>query len=153
MTGAQDENAQRANVVRIARTWLGTPYRPLGRVRGSGCDCATFPAEVYAAAGVIAPIAIGHYPPDWHLHQGGERYLARVLEVAREVAAPQTGDFVLYRMGRALAHGAIVIAWPRIVHAAWNIGVVEDDGTAPALTYDRRAGRRERRFYSCWGSA
>jgi hypothetical protein len=55
-------------------------------------------------------------------------------------------------MGRALAHGAIVIAWPRIVHAAWRIGVIEDDGLAPQLAHARR-GARERHFYSPWRAA
>ncbi len=27
-------------VVRVARTWLGTPYHHQGRVKGAGVDCA-----------------------------------------------------------------------------------------------------------------
>jgi cell wall-associated NlpC family hydrolase len=139
------EADQRAAVTAIARSWLGTPYHHAARVRGAGCDCATLPAEVYAAAGMIPRIAIEHYPPDWHLHRSAERYLAHVLAHAREVPAPTgLGDFVLYRWGRAFAHGAIVIDWPTIIHAVVHIGVVFDHGE------DGRLKGRERRFFTLW---
>ena len=147
------ENEQRSAVLVEARRWIGTPYHHMGRVRGVGADCATFPAEVYAAAGVMPPIAIAFYPPDWHLHRDTERYLERVTDHAAEVAAPLPGDFALWRIGRAFAHGAIVIAWPRIVHAVVGIGVIEDDGASPALAYGRRRGSDGRRavlFFSPW---
>jgi cell wall-associated NlpC family hydrolase len=142
---------QRSAALVEARSWIGTPYHHMGRVKGVGADCATFPAEVYAAVGAIPPLAIDYYPPDWHLHRGEEKYLARVLEHAHAVSAPEPGDFALWRVGRAFAHGAIVLAWPRIVHAAAGIGVIEDDGTSPALAFGRRGGagaRRDVRFFS-----
>jgi len=145
---------RRSAVLLEARRWIGTPYHHMGRVRGVGADCATFPAEVYAAAGVIAPVSIAFYPPDWHLHRDAENYLARVLEHAIEVELPQPGDFVLWRIGRAFAHGAIVLAWPRIVHAVVGIGVIEDDGESPTLAFARARrtadSRRERKFFSPW---
>lgn len=138
-------------VLAEARTWLGTPYHHMARIKGVGADCATFPAAVYAACGVIAPVAISHYPPDWHLNRGGERYLDQVLGRAAPIAEAEPGDFALWRIGRAFAHGAIVIAWPRIIHAVVGIGVIEDDGTAPVLaTGRRRDGFREHRFFSPW---
>jgi cell wall-associated NlpC family hydrolase len=136
---------QRAAVVAEARAWLGTPYHHAARIRGVGADCATMPAEVYAAAGVIPPIAIEHYPPDWHLHRDVERYLEYVTRCATEVAAPTgPGDFVLYRWGRAFAHGAIIVAWPQIIHAVVHIGVILDDGE------DGRLKGRDRRFFTLW---
>ena len=35
------------------------------------------------------------------------------------MAGPEPGDVALYRMGRAFAHGAIIVdpGWPAIVHA------------------------------------
>lgn len=146
------EEEQRAAVVAEARRWLRTPYHPMGRIRGVGVDCAMLPAEIYAACGLIPLQNVERYAPDWHLHRGGERFLSRVLEHAHEVEIPCSGDLVLYRMGRALAHAAIVISWPRIIHAAFQIGVIEDDGMAPSLAHDRRAGRREKHFYSLWAN-
>lgn len=145
------EATQRLAVVAEARSWLGTPYHHMGRVKGAGVDCAMLPAEVYAACGLIPPQRIEFYPMDWNLHRGSERYLAHVLAHACEVGSPEPGDLVLWRYGRCLAHGAIVIAWPRIIHAAVRTGVVLDDGESPSLMRDRRDGRpRERHVYSLW---
>lgn len=144
------EDEQRAAVVAEARTWIRTPYHPAGRMKHVGCDCLTFPAEVYEAAGVIPRQEPGYYPPDWHLHRSDERYLAGVLKIASEVPAPRSGDFVLWRIGRALAHGAIVVAWPRIIHAVQGVGVIEDPEIPSSLIYDRRQGAREHRFFSPW---
>ena len=148
-------NEHRSAVLVEARRWIGTPYHHMGRVKGVGADCATFPAEVYAAVGVIASVPIAFYPQDWHLHRGEERYLAQVLDVAREVVAPEPGDLALWRIGRAFAHGAIVIAWPRIVHAAIGLGVIEDDASSPSLAFARRSDahrRRDVRFFSPWNN-
>ena len=45
--------SQRAEVVRVARSFIGTPYHHMGRVKGAGVDCATLLAEVYYEAGVL----------------------------------------------------------------------------------------------------
>jgi cell wall-associated NlpC family hydrolase len=143
------ESKARQAVVSEARTWLRTPYHHMGRVKGAGCDCAMFPAEVYAAAGVIPPIVgVDYYPEQWNLHRDAERYLDVVLRYAREVAAPTgPGDFVLWRWGRTLSHGAIVIAWPTIIHSVKPEGVRLDD----ALRNARLANRdRERRVFTLW---
>jgi NlpC/P60 family putative phage cell wall peptidase len=126
----------RAAVVAEARTWLGTPYHHMGRVKGVGCDCLTLLAEVYAAAGIIAPVAeIQFYPPDWHLHRSAELYLAGVVERACEIdGPPQPGDIALFRFGRCFAHGAIVTNWPMLIHAWHSAGVVADSAVQPRLT-------------------
>lgn len=135
----------RARVVAEARSWLGTPYHHRGRIKGAGVDCAMLPAEVYAAAGLVPRVTPAHYPPDWHLHRGDERYLAQVLEHAREVAAPTgPGDLVLFRFGRAFAHGAIIIDWPLVLHAYIRRRVELIDATQGDL------GQRPRRFFTLW---
>src|SRR5690348_662962 len=58
----------RAAVIRCAREWLHTPYYHTGRAKGAGVDCATLLADIYAETGLVAPLTIPHYPPDWHLH-------------------------------------------------------------------------------------
>jgi cell wall-associated NlpC family hydrolase len=137
---------QRGAVVAEALTWLNTPYHHAARIKGAGVDCAMLPAEVYRAVGLIPDFAVAHYPPDWHLHRDAERYLDIVTRHAREVPATTgPGDFVLYRWGRCFAHGAIVIAWPQIVHAVAHVGVVLDHGDAGRLA------DRPRRFFTLWG--
>lgn len=145
-----NERQERLDVIVEARSWLGTPYHSAANVKGIGCDCLMFPAAVYAQVGVIPKQTVPFYPPDWHLHRSDERYLDGVLTVAAEVGVPQPGDFALWRIGRALAHGAIVIAWPHIIHAVQSIGVMEDRDIPPALRFGRRKGEREVHFYSPW---
>jgi cell wall-associated NlpC family hydrolase len=109
---------RRAAIVAEAVSWIGTPFHHEARVKGAGVDCAMLLAEVYERAGIVGRIEIPHYPPDWHLHRDAERFLMRLLEHAREIAGPpQPGDVALFRYGRCFSHGAIVVAWPRVVHA------------------------------------
>ena len=145
------EPLQRQAVVAEARSWLRTPYLHMGRLKGVGVDCAMLPAEIYAACGLIPAQEVGFYPMDWHLHQTGERYLGRVEAYAAETTLPLPGDMALWRIGRCLAHGAIVIQWPQIIHAVNGVGVILDDGEAPNLRYRARGGQsRERRFFTLW---
>ena len=153
--------AERARLVAEAESWIGTPYHTGGRLKGVGADCLTFVACAFENAGLIPHVDIPHYPPDWHLHRDDERYLAGVLEYCVEVppplaAAPPTplaaagrmplpGDLAMWRIGRGFAHGAIVTAWPRIVHAELRIGrIVADDAlkNAGLVTIGERVADR-----------
>ncbi|MGH9523413.1 MAG: hypothetical protein ACRD3E_12875 [Terriglobales bacterium] len=161
--------AQRQDIVREALTWERTPFRHQGKVKGVGCDCAMFPVAVYQLLGLIPPdYQPEYYPMDWHLHHGhhgpngrvwrgheghalegcgDERYLREVLRFAYGVDAPQPGDFVLYRFGRAYAHGGIVLAWPEIIHSARTARMV-------TRAYGLRDGELSHRnpiFFSLWG--
>ncbi len=85
------------------------------------------------------------YPQDWHLHRDDERYLGFVSERAAEVAQPEPGDVVVFRYGRAYAHGGIVTATEplTLVHAFSPAQAVVEEpiarnpsgraGPAPAL--------------------
>ena len=60
---------------------------------------------------------------------------------------PQPADLVLYRFGRCYSHTAIVIAWPRVIHAVRQYGqVMQDDG-------EQYGGARPRLFYEFKGTA
>ena len=150
-----DEWEARQRVVREAQGWIGTPYHPGARVRGpgGGVDCAQLPAAVYHGAGVIHAVPLTTYPRDWHMHRSEELYLAEVLRHAREVAQgdPLPGDFLLYKVGRCWAHGAIVIEWPRIVHAVSGIGVVMAHGLRDALGAAHPLAKMPRRHFTLWG--
>ena len=133
---------RRLAVIEEARGWLRTPYHHMGRVRGAGTDCLMLLAEVYERAGVIPHIDVPFYPPDWNLHRDAERYLFGVACHAREIAEPaQPGDVAVFKFGRCFAHGAIVLTWPRLIHAWHSTGVVDVDATQPPL-----AGRPVRFF-------
>jgi cell wall-associated NlpC family hydrolase len=160
-----DIDAERAAVIAEARAWLRTPYHHMGRVKSAGVDCATLLAEVYARAGVVPPVAIPFYPPDWHLHRDAERYLGFVLEQAREISPPSLtlpiegggqgrgeasgplpADIALWRFGRCFSHGAIVTDWPLVIHAYAGRGcVLEDASRAHWLSQlGERGGARPR---------
>lgn len=105
-------------VVEVAASWIGTPYHHRARVKKAGVDCAQLIAAVYREAGLIDEVPLEEYPNDWMLHRNDERFRETVERYARPVErTPMYGDIVLFRFGRTLAHGGIVIGWPTFVHA------------------------------------
>lgn len=139
------EAEQRAAVVAEARSWIGTPYHHRGRVKGAGVDCGQILAAVYEAAGVVPHVDPGAYPHDWHLHRDGERYRDIVAGYAEPTDEPRPGDIALFKWGRCLSHGAIVTAWPFVVHSFVGIGVVEENAEANLELRERFAG-----FWTPW---
>lgn len=149
------EVAQRAEVVRLARKWVGTPYLSNAMVLGAGIDCAMLLVAVYREAGLLPEdFDPRPYPPHWHLHQGEERYKNITEQFAEEVSAPPEraplgGDVILFRIGRLFAHGAIITDWPKVVHArapgrCWEEDISKDSFGKHALW------RLEQKFYSRW---
>ncbi|HJS33217.1 MAG TPA: hypothetical protein VJ924_14580 [Alphaproteobacteria bacterium] len=118
------ETNQRAAVVAAAMSWLRTPYHHQAGVKGAGCDCAFLLVRVFAECGLVPEIDPRPYPPDWHLHRDEERYLGWVERYAQRVQVPLPGDVALWRFGRTVSHGGIVVAWPTIIHAYRGEGVV-----------------------------
>ena len=128
---------RREAVIEEARSWIGTPYHHMGRVKGVAVDCLTFLAEVYERAGVIPHVEVPFYPPDWFMHRDEERYVEGVLRYAREIAGggreakeyagdvpALPGDIAIFRFGRCFAHGGIITDWPLLIHAFQYTGVV-----------------------------
>lgn len=152
------EAEERACVVAAARTWLGTKYHHMGRVKGAGVDCLTLLAGVFEEAGLIPRVEIPYYPKDWHLHHSAERYLEGLMGYAHEIEGPpQPGDIALWKFGRTFSHGAIVVEWPQIIHAYIGQGcVLENAETAVWLAVigentGDQGKARPRRFFSYWG--
>jgi NlpC/P60 family putative phage cell wall peptidase len=121
---------QRTAVIAEAESWIRTPYHSNAAVKGAGVDCAMLPLAVYTAALGMDPPKLPQYAMQWHLHRDEEKYLATVrdfgaVEIPFEELQP--GDFVLWHIGRVYSHGAIVIKWPKIIHAVNPRGVVYGD--------------------------
>jgi len=141
----------RQAIVREARSWLGTPYHHAGRVKGKrgGVDCAMLPAEVYTAVGAIPPAEVQDYSPQWHLHRDEELYLGAVLGHAREIKGPPLpGDFVLFKVGRCWAHGAIVLDWQLVIHASAEAKMVVLADVFRDCFAHKRLADRSPRFFS-----
>lgn len=122
-------------VLSEAESWLGTPYHSRARLKGVGVDCAMLLAEVYHRTGLIPHIEPGDYARDWHLHRNDERFLQWVQRFADEVANPQPADVALWQTGRAFGHGAIVTAWPWVIHAVVRSTVQRADVQQCALVF------------------
>lgn len=140
--------AARSAIVSAARSWLGTPYHHAADVKGAGVDCAMILVRVYVDLGLVEPFDPRPYTKDWFLHRDDERYMGHLLARAREVAEPQPGDVMLFKIGRCFAHGGIVTsAAPlTIIHAfAPARCVVEDEiHRSPELA------ARPHKFFSYW---
>ncbi len=63
---------------------------------------------------------------------------------------PRPADFVLFHVGRCWAHGAIVVEWPRIIHAVSGIGVTYGDASRDVLKKMVLIDRKPR-FFTLWG--
>lgn len=154
------EEAERALVVQIARSFVGTPYHTAGRVKGphGGVYCLTVLACVFEEAGLVPRIPIPFYPPDWHLHRDTERYLQGLLKYTKEIEGPpRPGDIALWKFGRCFSHGAVVINWPQVMHAYVGTSCrYENAETAQWLqligeNVAERGKPRPVKFFSFWG--
>lgn len=145
------EADDRDRVVAVARTWIGTPFHHVAGIKHVGVDCAHFLARVFEEAGLIEPIEIENYSPQWFLNRYEEKFISYVLkcggvEISEQEA--QRGDVVLYRLGHCFAHGGIIVDWPReIIHAHMlSRGVLTAGGHEGGLL------GRETRFFTLFKS-
>lgn len=133
---------QQAAVVAEAIRWLRTPYHHQGAVLGQGVDCLMLNCCVFHAAGLVPWIDPRPYPTDWMLHRNEERYLLGLGEHADVLpagTAPQPGDVQTFRFGRTYSHAAIVVQWPRIIHAYLPARMVTWD-SADSIAFRGRLG-------------
>lgn len=119
------EQEERQLIVQEALTWQNTPYHHAGRQKGLGVDCIGIILQTFVNVGLIKDITLPPYPMQWSLHRSVELYLEGILNYSIKVDRdPLPGDVVLYKYGRCISHGGIVIDWPTIVHSYIGIGVV-----------------------------
>jgi cell wall-associated NlpC family hydrolase len=151
---------QRLAVRHEARRWLGTPYHHRAALLGKGVDCAQLLLQAFAGAGLIDYFEYGSYSSDWHLHRSEEKYLGVIESYCRLIDPDETpiesridtfradtGDILMWRVGRTFSHSAIVTDWPFIIHAYLPSSIVEEVDvlhTPMAL--------RPVRTYSYWGT-
>ncbi len=144
------EAEERAAVVAAARGWIGTPFHDGAALKGVGVDCAQLVRAVALETGLRAAVEpTGGYSSQWMLHRDDDRLVRFVLRYTREIEAGESreGDLVIYRVGRAFAHVAIISGPARIVHAHKTSGMVVE-GSIDGWDL----GERERRYFSPWGA-
>jgi NlpC/P60 family putative phage cell wall peptidase len=117
-----------AQLIEDARAWLGTPYRHQGSIKGLGCDCVGFLAEVAVETRLITPQLRAEFPTDYaRFPSAGElrRLTSRHLRlVPYDARAP--GDIVLMRFAEEPQHlGMLTAVDPdQLIHCGQH-GVVE----------------------------
>jgi cell wall-associated NlpC family hydrolase len=147
------EAEQRAAVICEALTWVGTPYRQCGAVKGAGVDCGMLLVRVWIEAGVVEEFDPRPYPAEWHLHNPQERYLGWMLQCACNTNTPQPGDMVLFWFGRCFSHGAILISDTHVVHAPAEEGrvrILELNAHELSWMDHAQKRRRPRLFFDPW---
>lgn len=122
---ALEEQFERSLVLEEAETWVGTPYHDRADKKGVGVDCVMLLVSIFNATKVADIQDPRPYPKDWFLHKGGfERFLHGVLGYASPTEEYSPGNVVLWQVGRAMAHGGIIVEWPVVIHANPNYGFV-----------------------------
>jgi len=135
-----------ADIVALAREWIGTPYMHQASMKGAGCDCAGLLRGIWRTVYGAEPEGIPDYTADWAEPQGDEC----LLHTARQLFVPVIGgplvhgQIVIFRMRRGLIakHLGVVTtdsASPRFIHAYAGHGVVESPLSAP---WQRRIAAR-----------
>lgn len=148
---SQVEAAQRGFIVDEALSWVGTPYRQWGATKGIAVDCAMLLVRCWVDAGIFEPFDPRPYPPEWHLHQGAERYLQWLETLALEKTEPEPGDIVVFRYGRCFSHAGVMISATRLVHAfADSMMCRLSDLTDGDLAEFSPGMARPRKFFSVW---
>jgi len=111
----------RADVVAIARQWLGTPYHHQASRMGVGADCLGLVRGVYRELYGFDAATPPPYSRDWAEASGIETMLegARRHLVEIATAEARAGDVVVFRWrpGYPAKHAAILSASDRMIHA------------------------------------
>jgi NlpC/P60 family putative phage cell wall peptidase len=123
----------RADIVALARQWLGTPYHAQASVRGVGADCIGLVRGVVREIHGVEPQAIPGYAADWAEANGEEALLAAARAHLREIdpADLAPGDIAIFRYrSRFVAKHAGFAADARsgglsLIHAMEGVGVTE----------------------------
>lgn len=137
---------QGAQVVAIAREWLGTPYLHQASCKGAGTDCLGLLRGIWRELLGAEPEPVPAYTADWSEAAGREDLLAAAQLWLVPVTEPLAGDVLVFRMraGAVAKHLGIaseVGAAPRFIHAYSGHAVVE---TALSEPWRRRVAARFR---------
>lgn len=118
-----------ADVVRLARAWIGTPYHHQASQRGIGCDCLGLVRglfrDLYGCEAEEPP----PYSRDWAEADGRETMLgaARRHLVAIAPAAAGPGDVLVFRLrqGCVAKHAGLQSGAATMIHAMEGLAVAE----------------------------
>jgi NlpC/P60 family putative phage cell wall peptidase len=108
-------------VVRVARSWIGTPYHHQASVRGIGADCLGLVRGVWRELYGREAEAPPPYSRDWAEVTGHETMLAAAARHLRPIAPAEAGagDVLVFRLraGTVAKHAAILTGQATMIHA------------------------------------
>lgn len=102
------------DVVRMARTWLGTPYHHQGRVKGAGVDCGGL------VIGVASELGLSEFDITGY---SGRPNGDSLVKVCQEQMTPITldelsaGDVLLFRFEAHAGHLGIYLGDNTVIHS------------------------------------
>lgn len=120
---------RRLQIIRSARSWIGTPYRHQASRKGAGCDCLGLVRGVWREIYGEEPIDVPPYTPNWAEDTQEETLLnaaqACLTPIENKVAS--AGDVMLFRMSpkAPCKHIAILSGPTTMIHAYWGRNVLE----------------------------
>lgn len=125
-----------AEIVTLARGWIGTPYVHQASTRGAGADCLGLVRGVWRDWVGAEPEAPPAYTADWSEASGEERLWAAALRHLEPRPDLAPGAVILFRMrpGAVAKHMGIVSALgvrPAFVHAYSGHAVTESPLSQP----------------------
>jgi NlpC/P60 family putative phage cell wall peptidase len=108
-------------IVREARSWIGTPFRHQASLRGVGCDCLGLVRGVWRALFGPEPETVAAYAVDWAEASGAEALLEAAERhlLGADKARPAAGDVLVFRFreGVPAKHVGIATVPGFMVHA------------------------------------
>jgi NlpC/P60 family putative phage cell wall peptidase len=115
-------------IVSLAESWIGTPYRHQGAIKGVGCDCIGLVRGIWRELYGQEPEPVPAYAPDWAERSGSERLMEaarRLCEPLEEMGMAQPGDLLLFRWRPdcAAKHVGILCGPKHFIHAYEQTGV------------------------------
>lgn len=140
------EATERQAVVEEARTWLKTPYRHMGRVKGAGTDCGMLLLCVFKNCRLVQDVQVPFYPLDIACHSDRTDYLDWIKRYSQQVERePKPGDVILYKFpgSKVPHHAAICIDDEYIIHSYVKQGVI--------LSHRRQYDKFRHGVFSFWG--
>lgn len=123
------------DIVRLARSWVGTPYHHQASTKGAGADCLGLVRgvwrELYGCEAETPPA----YSRDWGEANGRETLLdaaARHLVPLTSVSEARPGDILVFRLraDTVAKHAAILVTPAAMIHAMEG-GDAREDRLSP----------------------
>lgn len=123
-----------ADIVAVARGWLGTPYHHQAALKGVGCDCLGLVRGIYTELYGYTPEQPPPYSPDWAEASGRETMIEAARRHFLEIAPSdaKAGDVLVFRMrvGAVAKHcgimsGGNALAGHTFIHAIEGATVSE----------------------------